>query len=283
MTVLTRGATSHALLVNDRGIVHAVEGVESHLTIILLKWLNIHNTLPPATTAAAPTCHRQIPFRTHCNLFGRYQVYTSKPQTIPDTNAPTSLLSPLSASCHSCKLNEIIAPCPNISASYMEAHYWLNGHTKSTRDHEKLCQEVLGQPDFNTPDVVGLNFCKLDKKLANIAKSWDPICPLSEGWQHIPIRLEIPLLHGTHSSEWFFVQVPGFKVCKLTDVIYKQFVHNEPSMMHYKPYESYWLPPGSSSNKGTQLHNDIFTSPAMLRAHCNVQKLSIADKGCKQP
>jgi hypothetical protein len=38
---LTRGATSHALLVNDRGIVHAVEGVESHVTILLLKWLGI--------------------------------------------------------------------------------------------------------------------------------------------------------------------------------------------------------------------------------------------------
>jgi hypothetical protein len=225
----------------------------------------------------------RVSFHTEPDIFGRYRVYSSQLLRIPDTDAPTTLTSPPSSADKSRSLRSIISPCPNMLVFYVQRHHWLGGATKSLEDHKDLCDNVFLQPDFNPCDVVGVNLEKLDKKLTKVAKTCNPVCPPSEGWRKIPLRLEIPpTTHSLHRGlPNAFIEIPAFYACNLTDVIRKQFISNDLSTFHYEPFESYWTPPGT--NQHQQLFDEIYSSPTMMRAHCEVQAAQIADKNCTLP
>lgn len=82
---------------------------------------------PTQTYLPAPPQHQHKPFRTEPDIFGRYGVYGTRPVTIPDANTTPAPIVPggTSVSRPARSVDEIIAPCPNISAFYVQKYHWL--------------------------------------------------------------------------------------------------------------------------------------------------------------
>ncbi|KAG9087929.1 hypothetical protein FRC06_002302 [Ceratobasidium sp. 370] len=250
-----------------------------------------HQPANNAQTAGQP--HVRNPFRTDPDIFGRYRVYYSRPPTIPDADAPMAHMLPSSNTPHTMRslrpISDIIAPCPNISVFYVLRYHWLSGNSKSLNDREYLCNEVLLQPDFNPRDLTGINLNKIDSELAAAAKTWDPACPPAEGWKNIPLRLRIPPPRPTQTRAatarpatqpgdpiWSddCIKISGYRARGLTDLMKKTFAKNDTESFHYEPFEHRWNPPGSSGRAQT-LSGEMYTSPAMIKAHREVQSLDI--------
>ncbi|KAG9093781.1 hypothetical protein FRC06_011376 [Ceratobasidium sp. 370] len=180
---------------------------------------------------------------------------------------------------------EIIAPCPSISAFYLQRHHWLDGQTKSLASRDALQQDVFLQPDFNLEDMKHLNLRTLDTQLAESAKTRNPLCPPSEGWKTTSLDIQVPPPRQSRAATSknqpppprCYVTVPGLHVRKLTDVMRKAFSMNTTTKFHYKPFASYWIPLGSKSGPGIRTSGEMYTSPVMIEAHEEVQRLKIAD------
>ncbi|QRV80198.1 hypothetical protein RhiJN_08213 [Ceratobasidium sp. AG-Ba] len=232
---------------------------------------------------------RRQPFATEPDVFGRYRVYNALPLTIPDAtsldNNPATQIPQHTPPANTRSIKDIIAPCPNISAFYIQRHHWLGGNQKSLDDRDSLCNNVILQPDFNRNDIIGVNFRALDDQLAEAAKTWDPGCPPSEGWQTRVLNVQIPPPpKNALSSDPVFYEVPGFRARSLIDQMRRHFSHNKPNHFHYEPYEAYWIPPDASPGATPiELRDEVYSSPAMMRYHREIQGLKIADSTCKLP
>jgi hypothetical protein len=244
-------------------------------------------TANPMSAAHTTTQNRRRrqPFATEPATFGRYRVYYCRPHSIPNRNAPATLLAPAPITTAAPQsIESIVAPCPNLSAFYIQRHHWLGGGTKSLDDRDALCNDVLLQPDFKREDLVGINFRTLDGKLAEAAKTWDPACPPGEGWKNIPLRVQIPPLPSRPSSADHSYNVHEFRARSLLDVMRRQFSHNDASTFHCDPFESYCRPPGAPPNTPpVQIRDQMYSSPSMMRAHRAIQSLKIADSTCTLP
>lgn len=241
---------------------------------------------PAPSTATRP--QTRLPFRTCPDVFGRYRVYHSQPVRIPDTDASMAHVLPISGAPlknHIPRpISDVISPCPNISVFYVLRYHWLSGNSKSLKDREYLCNQVLLQPDFNPHDLIGVNLNNIDSKLAEAARSWDPNCPPAEGWRNIPIKLRVPPPRVTRSRSArsrandttpnAHICISGFRARSLVDTMKKTFSSNNISTFHYEPFEHRFKPPGTSGPAQT-LSGEMYTSPAMLRAHREVQSLDI--------
>ncbi|KAJ1299373.1 hypothetical protein OPQ81_011048 [Rhizoctonia solani] len=262
------------------------------------KWPPNRRVIQPLPTfhppPPAPAAATRKTFCTQNDTFGRYRVYSGQPTTIPDVEAPMSVILPKHPSDCTALLvrsvKEIIYPCPNISTFYVQAHHWLRGNTKSLNDRERLCDEVLARPDFNPRDVVGYSFKTLDKQLCESAKTRNTFCPPSEGWSSVSLSLEIPPIHQTAAMlkrrttplPKQYLAVPGLRSRKLTDIVYQAFSKNNPKTFHYEPYTEYYEPPGRPGAR-IRIFGEIYSSPSMLKAHQEVQRLKIADTECQYP
>ncbi|QRV91939.1 hypothetical protein RhiJN_19957 [Ceratobasidium sp. AG-Ba] len=222
------------------------------------------------------------PYRTEPDIFGRYRVYSTRPQTIPDADAPMAHAPPIASvpsrpkACRS--IEDIIAPCPNISVFYVLRYHWLSGNTISDDTHEYLCNEVILQPDFNPRDLMGVDMKSIDNKLAEAEMIWDPNRPLATGWKNVPLRLKVPPPRVTRTTQRpvvdNYIDISGYRARSLVDIMIKAFTRNNTSTFHYEPFEHRWKPTGSPGPAQT-LFGEMYTSPAMLRAHREVQDLKI--------
>ncbi|KAG8793420.1 hypothetical protein FRC12_002795 [Ceratobasidium sp. 428] len=243
---------------------------------------------PQPTAPVPPTVrqpHHRIPFRTEPDIFGRYRVYSSKPLTIPDADAPMAHAVPIAQ--HPTQprnlrpISDIISPCPNISVFYVLRYHWLNGSNKSLDDRDYLCNEVLLQPDFNPRDLVGVNLRAIDDALAEAAKSWNPNCPPARGWKNIPLQLRVPPPRVTKANAKSlstrvdnYISIDGFRAQTLVDIMVKAFTINNDKTFNYDTFELRWKPPGSTGPAQT-LMGEMYNSPAMIRANREVQSLKI--------
>ncbi|KAF8754162.1 hypothetical protein RHS01_06490 [Rhizoctonia solani] len=203
-------------------------------------------------------------YTTEPDIFGRYQIYNTHPLRIPNANSP---------------LSDSVVLQPH------QKNYSLNSR-------ESLCNDVIGQPGFCPQDVVGYNFRALDRKLAESEHTWNTLCPPSKGWKNVSIQLEIPPLRQTKARTQadkgmavprHYLTVNGLRAQRLTDIVYKAFSQNNPRSFHYTPYKALWKPLDSGSRPAMQVFDEIYSSPSMLNAHREVQRLKIADSGCTRP
>ncbi|QRV90230.1 hypothetical protein RhiJN_18248 [Ceratobasidium sp. AG-Ba] len=242
----------------------------------------------PGTSRVAPQSHRRRqPFATEPDIFGRYRVYNTRPLSIPDaavSNDATAHAPRHTPPANTRSIQDIIAPCPNISAFYIQRYHWLGGLHKSLDQRDSLCNGVILQPDFNPSDLIGVRFRALDDQLEEAAKTWDPTCPPSEGWQNVVLNLQIPPVpKKASSSEPIFYQVPGFRRRGLLEQMRRHFARNDPNTFHYEPFEAYWIPPNTPGATPIEIRDEIYSSPAMMRYHREVQGLKIEDSTCELP
>ncbi|KAG8703740.1 hypothetical protein FRC08_002657 [Ceratobasidium sp. 394] len=261
---------------------------------------------PPAVAASAEqtsSCsfHTKNPrpqqgqFRTEPNAFGLYRIYTTPPLAIPDVSAVNTTILP--ASSHHPKprpirsISEIIAPCPNLSTLYYQHNHWAHsGSIVSRESRNRFQHEVLQRPDFVLGDVRWENLDVLDSQLAASARTRNPLCPESEGWKNIEIQIQIPPVRQTKAvvaknptPKPTFISISGLRSQKLTDIMRQGFTTNNPSTFHYTTFEQFWKVPGSTGGRAVRTSGEMYSSPAMIEAHKEVQTLKINDAGCMLP
>ncbi|QRW12580.1 colossin-A [Ceratobasidium sp. AG-Ba] len=79
------------------------------------------------------------------------------------------------------------------------------------------------------------------------------------------------------------LSVSGLHSRTILDGIRRGFTRNKKQYFHYEPFESRWIPPGSAGSSAQTISDEMYTSPAMLDAHKEVQRLEIADSSCRLP
>ncbi|KAJ3558432.1 hypothetical protein NM688_g934 [Phlebia brevispora] len=154
----------------------------------------------PATTSdkrpARVTLLLTERIRTAANRFGISRLYKRKPSRAPSKESDLArLYTPtaptITASRSRRTIRTIIAPFPNLSSWLFSHHYWINGH-KKTQEDRQMMQGLLTRDDFNTADIRGVNFKKLDEELAADDTNL-PWVDGDEGWKCSPLVIDIPL------------------------------------------------------------------------------------------
>lgn len=144
---------------------------------------------------------RLIPFETPADSFGRYRVYPSVPQSIPDSNCVPAEFSDQSFSPETTNplpsnlpLNEAIAPCPNLSTFYF-LHWFWNGGNKSIASREELRTNVILNPRFDPRELDGVDLRATDRRLEAAASSQpgDELQMRLEGWAQRTVSLRVPM------------------------------------------------------------------------------------------
>ncbi|KAG8722217.1 hypothetical protein FRC08_005575 [Ceratobasidium sp. 394] len=234
---------------------------------------------------------RFTPFETTPDSFGRYRIYPSEPRTIPDSKCvPTDFCDrpPVIEEANeetrkSTPLSEVISPCPNLTTFHL-LHWFWKGTSKSQASRKDL-QQVLLRPDFDPHELSGVNLGAIDNKLAASAYSredWGSFRVL-DGWVEKSVTVQVPLLGKKKAGQSAAVPISGLHSRKILTGVRKAFSSNNVKHFHYEPFESRYLPPGASKSESQAISDEIYTSPAMLEAHKDVQRLEIEDSKCTRP
>ncbi|KAG8704510.1 hypothetical protein FRC11_009822, partial [Ceratobasidium sp. 423] len=246
--------------------------------------------LPPPHTSRART--RLVPFETPVDSFGRYRIYPSKPCSIPDSKCTLAdytgqqLHSELGDSSPASSLKDAIAPCPNLSTFYFLRWFW-KGKNKSITSREEL-RTIMLDPKFNPQDLNGINLRDVDQQLAAAANAEivDGVPRLSEGWTQKTVSIKVPVSRQgkvARSTSGEHLSVEGMRSRTILSGIRRGFTRNKINHFHFEPFESKWIPPGQPKSKAQTISDEMYTSPAMLEAHKEIQRLEIADRNCQLP
>ncbi|KAG8704550.1 hypothetical protein FRC12_021706 [Ceratobasidium sp. 428] len=269
----------------------------SHARRLLQGYRNTYDALPeappPLEEAAPPpvpqnrpthTRLRFVPFETPPDTFGRFQIYPSRPLTIPDHNTVLEDFTDQDVvpdipndSAPTKSISNTIHPCPNLSTFYLLRWFW-KGSNKSIESCEELVTNVLLRPGFNPSDLRNVSLPAIDKKLAAAASyspQGDESFAKSDGWAKISVPLQIPTRRrgpNGHLKSGRWIMAPGLNARKILTGIRRGFERFNPKYFHHEPYTSKWIPPGASKSEAQTLMDEIYCSPAMLEYHKDIQK-----------
>ncbi|KAG9085750.1 hypothetical protein FS749_004132 [Ceratobasidium sp. UAMH 11750] len=259
----------------------------------------VHDNDQAPTTSQLPSFMprarlRLIPFETPVDSFGRYRIYPSKPSSIPDSGCvpadfsdhnfePGLMDSPPS----DLSLRDAIAPCPNLSTFYFLRWFW-KGANKSVTSREDLRTNVILNPDFHPRDLDGIDLRVVDRQLAASASTQlgGDTNRTSEGWVQKNVSIRVPMAgkgKATRPKSGEYLSVSGLRSRTILSGIRKGFSRNKVTQFHYVPFQSKWMPPGRAKSESQSISDEMYTSPAMLDAYKEVQRLEIADRNCKLP
>ncbi|CUA69692.1 Colossin-A [Rhizoctonia solani] len=244
----------------------------------------------PSTSRART---RLVPFETPVDSFGRYRIYPSKPCSIPDSDCTLAdytnqdfHLEP-NDSAPALSLSDTIAPCPNMSTFYFLRWFW-KGANKSITSREDLRKNIILNPEFNPQHLNGINLRDVDRQLAAAANTdiIDGTPQSSEGWTQKTVSIKVPLSRrgkGVRSTASKLLSVEGMRSRTILSGIHRGFSWNDTRHFHYTPFQSKWIPTGHPKSNAQIIADEMYTSPAMLEAHKEIQRLEIADHNCRLP
>jgi hypothetical protein len=251
-------------------------------------------------------------FRTPRNVFGLLRQYRSDkpPSHDPEENVALFNLSdyPTNASGtpQPQNSNNYLHPFPNQSSFRLGEWYWNHGVQKSRESFSELLN-IVGSVDFCPEDVRHTKWGKIDAELAKNDFDESEVGRRSEnkiksgnvnqaegmddrdvewtdedaGWQKTPITISVPF-----HSRW---QKSGPQEYLVGDLYHRSFVSvireklantHDNQNFHYEPFELFWKPTDESTE--TRVHGELYTSPAFMEAHCNLQELP-REPGCDLP
>jgi hypothetical protein len=236
------------------------------------------NSLPVNTLSTT-----QGVFRTLQNAFNVFRQYTSpnRPSHDPEANATAEDLYDIATQSESLDINPtapLYGPYPNRNAFLLGEWYWNGGEQKSQSSFRDLLQ-IVSDPNFDPSDVRNINWKDVDEQLTQDNHIED-----NTGWTRTPVTVLIPAQHHRKSSPQSGPQdfvVADFYHRSIVSVVKEAL--SSPARhrhFHYEPYELLWQPPGLSDP--ISVHGELYTSPAFVQAHLDLQNSPPEDR-CELP
>jgi hypothetical protein len=257
--------------------------------------------VPPPTPSPAAVSESTIGSLRSCisraltprNVFGLFRQYHSEvlPSHDPEEHVELQDLSDIPTITAHPQIQpsspSLLYPYPNESSFLLGDWYWNRGHQKSHQSFSELVS-IVGHLGFKPEDVRHTKWSEINSKLAKNdfdeqggAKGEEEWLDEDAGWKKSPISISVPF----HSR----AKMPGPKNFVVGDLYHRSLIavirekladpQADPHF-HYEPFELFWKPDDTRAK--VQVHGELYTSPAFLDAHREVQELP-AEPGCNLP
>ncbi|KAJ3562565.1 hypothetical protein NP233_g9492 [Leucocoprinus birnbaumii] len=232
------------------------------------------STTPEAGLDTAPQIERQPPVihNTTPNAFGLFRQYTTFPRNDPED------LRTLDASCFGSameKAKDFYAPFMN-ATTYRLMKWFYGSTTKSLGDLDKLVNDVLLAPDFDSKELRGFSAEQEGKRIdeeTGMAGMNSKVFSVRNGWKVSLVELKVPIEgvecpNGEDDASRFTVH--GVQHRSLTGVIEGAFRDPAAAAFHYAPHKVFWQkePDGPPERVFTELYN----SDAFLEEHAKIKQ-----------
>ena len=227
-------------------------------------------------------------FTTQKNKFGIFRKFYTQDPPLHDPEEEISLqdltdIQPQSAPSKD-KPESMFYPYPNASSFRLGDWYWNDGEQKSQRSFDNLLN-VIGDPEFSPADIRGCKWKQLNKQLAEEdVEEW---MDTDAGWTHTPVTITVPFhpRRGVPSDDRGprdYI-VTDFYHRSLVSVIKEKLSNKSTSHhFHYEPYELHWQPGRNPQSQTQRVHGELYTSPAFIEAHHQLQS-SAPEPKCNLP
>ena len=235
------------------------------------------------------------------NVFGMFRRFHSSgfpahdPECLVDlavltnTTIPPTTLASTDAACAT--ISNSFQPYPNKSSFLLGDWFWNYGNQKSHENFKRLTT-IIGSKDFSPEDIRKTNWAQINTQLG--ANQWDEGEWVDEdaGWCRSTIIFRVPFHRRTHVPGARDYAISNFYHRSLLSVI-KEKLRSPHGIkhFHFEPYElrcnlspaseRSQPQPGSSSTE-CRLYGELYTSPAFMEAHQNLQKAP-GEPGCHLP
>jgi hypothetical protein len=239
----------------------------------------------PSLAARIGSSIRRI-ISTTRNRFGLLRQYYAKsiPSYDPEEQTSTKDLSdiPIPESLAS-STHQILYPYPNLTAFRLHDWYWKDGVQKSQASFQELTK-IIGDPEFHPEDVRDVKWDKINQQVAtDDEEEW---LDNDAGWTRTPVTISVPYQNrrGQPSSD-----DAGPRDYVVGDLYHRSLVAvireklsglGNCHRFHFEPYKLLWQP--VNDGERIRVHGELYTSPAFINAHREVQDLP-GEPGCDLP
>ena len=157
------------------------------------------------------------------------------------------------------------------------------GLQKTKEDFKKLI-EIICDESFDPAEIRNVPWYSLNKRLAESADSegmW--LDEPDAGWKEKSITLSIPFPKKAQNPGPRLYTFPPFRHRSIVSVLKEKMANSRDfPHFHLKPYELRWSRKGRPDSESIRVHGELYTSPAFLEMHEEIQALP-AEPGCSLP
>ena len=173
-------------------------------------------------------------------------------------------------------------PYPNESSFLLGEWYWNDGVQKSKRSFKNLVN-IVSSPDFQPADVRDTNWDLIDERLGGLEGEleWEDV-EFDATWTCTPVEIRVPHHSRSANPGIQTYTFPNFYHRSIVAIIREKITNvQEFRHLHLDPFELHWQP-GPVSTKPVQVYGELYTSPAFIEAHQNLQD-SPPEPSCTLP
>ncbi|KAF8221580.1 hypothetical protein L208DRAFT_1530980 [Tricholoma matsutake] len=178
-------------------------------------------------------------------------------------------------------------PYPNHSSFALGEWYWGDGVQKTKKNFKNLI-DIITRPDFHPNNVRDTKWDSIDDELGGDREAmWEDEDNSAPRWQQTSVTIQVPFHRFTASPGLQDYVVHDFCHCSAVSILKEKLIDDhEFRHFHIEPYELKWQPAhqGSSASEDPSIwvHGKLYTSPAFLKAHMELQA-SQGEPGCSLP
>ena len=180
-------------------------------------------------------------------------------------------------------------PYPNENSFLLGDWYWNHGNQKSQESFKRLLN-IVGSANFSPRDICDTNWSQINRMLA--VNDWDEGEWVDEdaGWQKSTITISVPFHRFLNHPGVRDYVVPNFYHQPLMSVIQERLKRDAVTNrhFHFEPFELLWKPnidlntndlglqvePDIVDDTPIRLYGELYTSPAFLAAHQDLQNMT---------
>lgn len=241
---------------------------------------------PAGGSGCATLISRALRFiTTERNIFGLARKYFTRQSEVVDPEEQCTLqdLSDIPAPVNPDTLPPAnYHPYPNCNVFLLGEWNWTGGIQKSQATFRDLVN-IVGDDEFLPSDVRDVNWDRIDKELGDDEVVW---LDKDAGWTHTPVSISVPYqpqrrVSSNPQARPRDYVVENFHHKSLVSVIREKITHlRDPHYFHFEPYELSWQPPTTSNiPQPVQVQGELYTSPAFIHAHKELQEMP-GEPGC---
>ncbi|KAH7918336.1 hypothetical protein BV22DRAFT_1134671 [Leucogyrophana mollusca] len=225
------------------------------------------------------------------NVFGLFRRYEGGevPQHDPEDYVTSTDFSNVFSAPARCFSNSdskgSFGPYPNQSSFRLGEWYWNGPSAQKSQASFKELLDIIHDPDFHSEDTKDINWRKLDQQLADgdSADGW--VDSDGANWERTPITLSVPFPKKSRDPGVRDFLFGDFYHRSITSIIREKISnHHDCQRFHFEPYSLHWQRHDRTGavQDPIQVHGELYTSPAFIDAHKEVQDLP-GEPGCNMP